>query len=136
MISFIGTARLPSPDTATSCTPGPTFQPGDGPPVNSRDVPEPTPTAQRRSDEAPANGVDDPAVTVARLQEEVLRLRDEVIGLEAELGAAKGRVAEMTVQIQRYESMRQRLEAILGSTSWRVMWAAGAPLRRLRRPGQ
>jgi hypothetical protein len=103
--------------------------------LNSRDVPEASPTASSQvDDDVPA--ADDQAVTVAHLQEEVLRLRDEVIGLEAELGQAKGRVAEMTVQIQRYESMRQRLDAILGSTSWRLVWAAGAPLRRLRRPGQ
>lgn len=69
------------------------------------------------------------------LQEEVLRLRDELIGKEAELGGAKGRIAEMSAQIQRYESMRQRLEAILGSRSWRLMWAAGAPVRKLRQPG-
>ena len=81
---------------------------------------------------AAVEGADDDAATLTRLQEEVLKLRDEVIGLQAELGSAKGRIAEMTVQIQRYESMRQRLEAILGSTSWRLVWAAGAPLRKLR----
>jgi hypothetical protein len=71
----------------------------------------------------------------AELKEEVLRLRDEVIGKDAELGGARGRIAEMDAHIQRYESMRQRLEAILGSKSWRMIWAAGAPVRKLRQPG-
>ena len=72
----------------------------------------------------------------AELKEEVLRLRDELIGKDAELGGARGRIAEMDAHIQRYESMRQRLEAILGSKSWRLIWAAGAPVRKLRQPGQ
>lgn len=72
----------------------------------------------------------------AELKEEVLRLRDEVIGKDAELGGARGRIAEMDAHIQQYESMRQRLEAILGSRSWRMVWAAGAPVRKIRRPGQ
>lgn len=70
------------------------------------------------------------------LREELLRLRDDVIGKEAELGTARGRIAEMEGQIQRFDGMRNRLEAILGSKSWRLMWAAGAPIRRVRRPGQ
>ena len=72
----------------------------------------------------------------AELKEEVLRLRDEVIGKDAELGGARGRIAEMDAHIQRYESMRQRLEAILGSKSWKLVWAAGAPVRKLRRSGE
>lgn len=69
---------------------------------------------------------------VGELQQEVLRLRDEVIGRDAVLGSCEGRIVEMTIMIHRYESMRQRLEAILGSTSWRMVWAAGTPVRRLR----
>jgi len=82
-----------------------------------------------------ASEVESLRIQVAELQQEVLRLRDELIGKDAELGSCKGRVAEMTIMIHRYESMRQRLEAILGSTSWRVMWAAGAPVRKFRGRG-
>lgn len=66
------------------------------------------------------------------LQKEVLRLRDAVIGKEAELGTALGRVAELESELKRYVSMEQRLNDVLGSTSWRLMWAAGAPVRKLR----
>lgn len=76
---------------------------------------------------------EDDNAEVAVLREELLRLRDDVIGKEAELGAARGHVTELAAQIQRYEGMRQHLEAILASKSWRLMWMAGAPLRRLRR---
>ncbi|HEY8545286.1 MAG TPA: methyltransferase domain-containing protein [Acidimicrobiales bacterium] len=69
------------------------------------------------------------------LQEEILRLRDELIGREAELGGARGRIAELEATLQRYDGMQQRLEAILGSRSWRLMWAAGTPVRKLRQPG-
>jgi hypothetical protein len=69
---------------------------------------------------------------VSDLQQEVLRLRDELIGKDAELGSAKGRIVEMESLIKRYESMRSRLDAILESTSWRVMWAAGTPVRKFR----
>lgn len=70
------------------------------------------------------------------LREEILRLRDDVIGKEAELGTTRGRITEMNAQLQRYDAMQSRLEAVLGSKSWRLMWAAGGPLRRLRSPGQ
>jgi SAM-dependent methyltransferase len=70
------------------------------------------------------------------LQEEVLRLRDELIGREAELGGARGRIAEIEAALQSYVGMQQRLEAILGSRSWRLMWAAGTPVRKLRQPGR
>jgi hypothetical protein len=69
---------------------------------------------------------------VTDLQQEVLRLRDELIGKDAELGSAKGRIAEMESLINRYESMRHRLEAMLDSTSWKLVWAAGTPVRKFR----
>jgi hypothetical protein len=77
---------------------------------------------------------DNEAGEIAQLREELLRLRDDIIGKDAELGGARGHITEMAAQLQRYEGMKQHLEAILGSRSWRLMWAAGTPLRRLRRP--
>lgn len=70
---------------------------------------------------------------VAELKEEVLRLRDQVIGKNAELGTALGRVAELEAWNKRYRESAERLEDVLRSRSWRIMWALGAPLRRLRR---
>lgn len=69
---------------------------------------------------------------VQALREEMLRLRDEVIGKDAELGSAQGRVAELEAYVQRYEQAAARLEALLGSKSWRLMWAVGTPVRKLR----
>lgn len=70
---------------------------------------------------------------IAELKEEILRLRDQVIGKNAELGTALGRVAELEAWNARYLESAERLEAVLRSRSWRVMWALGTPLRRLRR---
>jgi hypothetical protein len=66
------------------------------------------------------------------LREEVLRLRDLVAGAESELGAARANAAELSAQLTRYQSLEQRLNDVLRSRSWRVMWAAGLPVRALR----
>lgn len=66
------------------------------------------------------------------LHKEVLRLRDLVIGKEAELGTAQGRVVELESTLVRYMNLEQRLDAVLNSRSWRLMWAAGTPVRRMR----
>lgn len=71
------------------------------------------------------------------LNKEILRLRDVVIGKEAELATALGQKAELVAAIGRYTNLEQRLDEVLASTSWKVMWAAGAPVRKLReRKGQ
>jgi 2-polyprenyl-3-methyl-5-hydroxy-6-metoxy-1,4-benzoquinol methylase len=64
-----------------------------------------------------------------RRQEEILRLRDLVIGKDAELGAIRGRIAELEEQAvaRRYASITQRLQA-------RLFNAARARFRRLRNP--
>lgn len=67
-----------------------------------------------------------------RLREEILRLRDLVVGGESELGVARGRVAELEALIQHYVGVEARLDAVLRSHSWRVMWYAGLPVRKLR----
>jgi SAM-dependent methyltransferase len=45
-----------------------------------------------------------------RSKEEVLRLRDLLIGMEAELGAAKGKIAEMEDRGKRIENAKKRIE--------------------------
>jgi hypothetical protein len=55
-------------------------------------------------------------------REEVLRLRDLLIGKDAELGQAKGRVAELEDQIERYTRFidRLRLRRILAAVGRRL----------------
>lgn len=69
---------------------------------------------------------------IERQQEEILRLRDLVVGKDAELGTALGRTAELEEAIKSYTSVADRLDATLQSRSWRLMWAAGTPLRVLK----
>jgi SAM-dependent methyltransferase len=66
------------------------------------------------------------------LRKEILRLRDLVVGTEGQLGVARGQVAELTANLERYANVEQRLNEVLRSRSWRLMWLAGLPLRRLR----
>lgn len=67
-----------------------------------------------------------------QLRKEILRLRDLVIGREAELATALGRVEELTTMLERYGNLEQRLNDVLTSNSWRLTQAAGLPLRKLR----
>jgi SAM-dependent methyltransferase len=66
------------------------------------------------------------------LRKEILRLRDLVVGREAELATALGRVEELTTMLQRYGNLEARLNDVLESNSWRLAQAAGLPLRKLR----
>ena len=68
----------------------------------------------------------------ATLGEEILRLRDAVVGRDAELGTARGRLAELEGLVTRYEHAAHRLDDVLQSKSWKLMWAAGAPVRKVR----
>lgn len=67
-----------------------------------------------------------------QLRKEVLRLRDLVVGKEAELASALGRLEELTTVLARYDGLEQRLNDVLASNSWRIGQAAGLPLRKLR----
>ena len=67
-----------------------------------------------------------------QLRKEILRLRDLVVGREAELATALGRVEELTTMLQRYGNLEARLNDVLESNSWRLAQAAGLPLRKLR----
>jgi SAM-dependent methyltransferase len=66
------------------------------------------------------------------LRKEILRLRDSLVGKEAELGTALGRAAEFHAILHHTEDAQERLEQVLASRSWRLTWAVGRPLRRLR----
>ena len=48
---------------------------------------------------------------IARQQEEILRLRDLLISKDAELGAAKGRLAELDDRSQRIAGAAGRIES-------------------------
>jgi 2-polyprenyl-3-methyl-5-hydroxy-6-metoxy-1,4-benzoquinol methylase len=69
---------------------------------------------------------------IEQLRKEVLRLRDLVIGREAELATARGRNEELEAILGRYLHIEQRLNDVLSSHSWRLTQAAGKPLRKLR----
>jgi hypothetical protein len=62
---------------------------------------------------------------LATVREENLRLRDLLIGKDAELGQAKGRVTELEDQIERYTRLLDRLRLR------RIIPAIGRRLRRL-----
>jgi SAM-dependent methyltransferase len=68
-----------------------------------------------------------------QLRKEVLRLRDALIGMEAELGTVRGRAAELHATLVALNDTSDRLRQVLSSRSWRLMWAAGRPVRALRR---
>ncbi|HZM31335.1 MAG TPA: hypothetical protein VFB77_12645 [Acidimicrobiales bacterium] len=73
------------------------------------------------------------AAEVEELRKEVLRLRDLVIGREAELATALGKVTEMESMIGRYDHVEQRLQAVLESNSWRIGQLVTRPLHALRK---
>jgi hypothetical protein len=69
-------------------------------------------------------------------RKEVLRLRDLVIGREAELGTARGRIEDLTAQLQRfqrYANVESRLDTVLRSGSRQAARGLRASLRALRR---
>jgi SAM-dependent methyltransferase len=84
---------------------------------------------QSQLDEARATGSPE---EIEQLRKEVLRLRDLVIGREAELATARGRIEELEAMLGRYSNLEQRLNDVLMSNSWRLTQAAGMPLRKLR----
>ncbi len=60
-------------------------------------------------------------------KEEILRLRDLLIAKDAELGTAKGRLAELSEHSSRLIVAAQRLQSRIP----RFVWRAGAGARRL-----
>lgn len=68
---------------------------------------------------------------VERLSEENLRLRDLLIGKDAELGAARGRLAELEDQSRRVANVAARIQSLLPG----VTRVVRAMLRRPQRRG-
>lgn len=62
---------------------------------------------------------------IARQQEEILRLRDLLIGKDAELGALRGRVAEIEASTGRLLSLGARLRAKVPSFVWKARASLG-----------
>ncbi|TMK87683.1 MAG: class I SAM-dependent methyltransferase [Actinobacteria bacterium] len=69
---------------------------------------------------------------VARLREALLVSRDAVIGNEAALGEALGRIRLLESELARYVGAADRLAEVLASSSWRYSQALLAPYRKLR----
>jgi predicted nuclease with TOPRIM domain len=64
-----------------------------------------------------------------RSREEILRLRDLLIGKDVELGALRGRLAELEDRSARLLNMAARLQTLMPKT----VWTAAARLRRAQR---
>jgi hypothetical protein len=58
--------------------------------------------------------------------------RDTIIGLEAQLGEALGRVRELEAEVRRMRDGQRYLDDVLGSTTWKLTWKLMAPYRRFR----
>jgi len=58
----------------------------------------------------PSGGSEGQAASIEIYTKEILRLRDLLVGMEAELGAAKGKVAEMEDRGKRLENAKERIE--------------------------
>lgn len=55
-----------------------------------------------------------------QLREEVLRLRDELIRADAQLGDARGQVRVLEAELTRYRDAAAQLDALTGSPAWRL----------------
>lgn len=66
---------------------------------------------------------------LGRRNEEILRLRDLLIGKDAEMGVMRGRLAELEDHSRRFANTAARLSRVPGFS---FMMAVGAGLRRLR----
>jgi sugar/nucleoside kinase (ribokinase family) len=98
--------------------------------------------SEPHDDRSARGGGGNPADTARLLDEleesrkEVLRLRDLVIGREAELGTARGRIEDLTAQLQRfqrYANLESRIDAMLRSGARQAARGTRASLRTLRR---
>lgn len=61
--------------------------------------------------EAPVNEVDQLRSRLREQEEEILRLRDLLVGKDVELGVAKGRVTEFEEREKRLGNAKRRIEA-------------------------
>jgi tetrahydromethanopterin S-methyltransferase subunit F len=80
-----------------------------------------------RSTDADARPVDE----LLRLREENLRLRDQLIARDAELGLMRGQVAELEAGAVRAMQLLQRVKSLVPGVVWKVL----SRLRRLTKRG-
>jgi hypothetical protein len=86
---------------------------------------------QERAAQLEAGEGDDRPLLLRELDsrdEEILRLRDLLVGKDAELGTARGRIAELDAHSRAFANAAQRLQARVPG----VMRLGGATLRRLQ----
>jgi len=69
-----------------------------------------------------------PEEELAEARQEVLRLRDLVVGKDAELGTARGRLAELEDHSQRFANAAERVQSRIPG----LMRFGGLLLRRLQ----
>jgi SAM-dependent methyltransferase len=69
---------------------------------------------------------------VADLEAEILRLRDELIGLDAEAGKARGEREYFAAQLAGQEQLALELQAVTSSRAWRLTRKLVEPANRLR----
>lgn len=86
------------------------------------------------TDPRPPEGEDDSELRaqIARQQEEILRLRDLLVGKDAELGAAKGRLAELDDRSRRVAAVVARIDSRIPGLG-KLLGAAVRLLRSQRR---
>lgn len=71
----------------------------------------------------------EPREELYRSREEILRLRDLLIARDAELGVARGRLAEHEAQVGKLLNLAARIRGLVPTFLWT---AVGKLLRRLR----
>jgi hypothetical protein len=69
---------------------------------------------------------------IRALEAEVLRLRDELIGLDAEAGKARGEREYFAAQLAGQEQLALELQAVMSSRAWRLTRKLVEPANRLR----
>lgn len=67
----------------------------------------------------------------ARLREENLRLRDQLIARDAEMGSLRGQVAELEAGAARVMNLYQRVRSLVPAPVWKIL----SRLRRLLKRG-
>jgi hypothetical protein len=80
--------------------------------------------------DSPVNDDPEPLQELHRRDEEILRLRDLLIGKDAELGSLKGHVAQLEAGTARLLSLVARVRSLLPG----FVWSTLAALRRRRGP--
>ena len=92
------------------------FHPGEG--VDQHRAPY-----ECNESDAPVEGSNGVAEENLRLRQELLVLRDDLIGHEARLGEALGQIELLEVELRRYKEAIADAERLLGSRTGRVLRA-------------